>query len=126
MAAVRRGRSLRAVARQFRVSPSTAHRWVKRARGRRLDRVDFSNRSSAPRRVANWVPEDMETLVLTIRRQLRDHSDLGEFGAQAIHRELRRQGMAAVPSLRTLGRILERQSLLREVAYRLPHRYYTE
>jgi hypothetical protein len=33
----------------------------------------------------------MEDLMLNLRQQLRDHSDLGEFGAAAIRRELLQQ-----------------------------------
>jgi transposase len=50
VAAVRRGESLRAVARRFRVGPATVAHWVARAQGQRLDRVDWSDRSRAPRR----------------------------------------------------------------------------
>jgi hypothetical protein len=34
----------------------------------------------------------MENLILRIRKQLRDDSDLGEFGAAAIHRALAERG----------------------------------
>jgi hypothetical protein len=110
--AVRRGASLRSVARQFHVSPTTVQRWVERVRGQRLDRAELGDRSSAPQRVANRVRPDLEDLVLQIRRELRDHSDLGEFGAAAIRRELLTRGLAAPPSLRTIGRILERRGVL--------------
>jgi hypothetical protein len=58
------------------------------------------------------VSPDLEDLVLQIRRELHDHSDLGEFGAAAIGRELLQRGLAAPPSLRTIGRILERRGAL--------------
>jgi transposase len=109
---VRRGASLRSVARQFHVSPTTVQRWVERARGQRLDRADLSDHSSTPHGVANRVSPDLEDLVLRIRRELRDHSDLGEFGAAAIRRELLNRGLAVAPSLRTIGRILERRGVL--------------
>ena len=44
VAAVRQGASLRAVARRIHVSLQTVQRWVQRASGRRLDRVDWSDR----------------------------------------------------------------------------------
>ena len=50
--------------------------------------------------------------MLTIRRQLRKHSILGEFGAEAIHRALLQRGVEAPPSVRTLGRILDRNGAL--------------
>jgi transposase-like protein len=110
--AVRRGASLRAVARQFHVSPTTVQRWLARARGQRLDRIDLRDYSSAPYRVANRMSLALEDLVLQLRRELRDQSDLGEFGAAAIRRELLTRGLAEPPSLRTIGRILERRGAL--------------
>ena len=50
----------------------------------------------------------MEKLILTIRKQLRDTSDLGEFGAAAISDELKKRGIRNLPSLRTIGYILQR------------------
>jgi hypothetical protein len=109
VAAVRHGASLRSVASRFRVSVPTVQRWVDRAADQRLDRACFSDRISAPRRVHNRTSAKMEQLVLSIRRQLRDESDLGEFGAVAILRELNRRGLEQAPSLRTIGYILERK-----------------
>src|SRR5512132_4671695 len=46
--AVRSGQTQHEVAREFHVSPATVNRWVHHAHGRRLDRVDWSDRSRAP------------------------------------------------------------------------------
>jgi len=55
----------------------------------------------------------IEDLVVSLRRELKDTSDLGEYGARAIHRELVvRAHEAAPPSVRTVGRILERRGAL--------------
>lgn len=54
----------------------------------------------------------VEDLVVTLRRELKETSDLGEFGAAAIQRALRGRGLIAVPALRTIGRILERRGAL--------------
>jgi hypothetical protein len=107
VAAARRGCSLHAVAQQFAVSPATVLRWVRRAAGRRLDRVDWSDRPRAPRHTTRTAP-DLEALVLDIRRDLRQRSDLGFYGAAAIRDELARRGVAPLPSLRTVNRILGR------------------
>ena len=48
VAAVRRGQPLRAAAKKFSVGVATVAHWVERAKGQRLDRVDFSDRSRAP------------------------------------------------------------------------------
>ncbi|MCA1604949.1 MAG: hypothetical protein LC775_05620 [Acidobacteria bacterium] len=83
-----------------------------RARGQRLDRTDFSDLSSAPRKVHNRTTTEMEKLVLNVRQQLRETSDLGEFGAAAISRELSRRGLEKLPGVRTIGYILERHGAL--------------
>jgi len=110
--AVRRGASISHVAERFRVSRSTVRLWVRRAAGKRLDRVDWSDRPSGRRQPLNRTAMEMEDRVLSVRTELREHSDLGEYGAEAIHRELVAQGVEAVPSVRTLGRILERRGVL--------------
>jgi hypothetical protein len=109
--AVRAGCSVRAVARQFRVSLLTVQRWVQRAGRQRLDRVDWSDRSHRPRRIRRTAPE-LEERVVTLRSQLRDESDLGEFGARAIHRALLELPVPRAPAVRTIGRILERRGVL--------------
>jgi putative transposase len=103
---------LRQVAKQFRVSLSTVQLWVERAANQRLDRVDWSDRSPGRREPVNKTPKEMEDLVLTIRRELKEVSALGEYGAQAICDELQRRRIKPLPSLRTIGRILERQGAL--------------
>lgn len=112
VAMARRGCSIREIARKFRVSRPTVERWIERAQGKRLDRTSFNDRSCAPRTVANRTNSETEELVLNIRRELKEHSALGEFGAVAIRRELQTRSLRPVPSLRTLGRILERGGAL--------------
>jgi hypothetical protein len=53
----------------------------------------------------------LEDHIIVLRRRLREHSILGEYGAAAIRRELLddRELPWPVPSLRTIGRILERR-----------------
>jgi transposase len=111
VAAVRRGASQRAVAKDFGVALSCVQRWMARAEGRRLDRVDFDDCSSAPKRTRR-VDATTEQQVLDVRRWLRDRSPLGEYGAEAIHREMLARGIEPCPSLRTIGRILQRRGVL--------------
>ena len=120
--AIRRGSSLRRVARRFGVSHMTVQRWCQRAAGLRLGRVDLSSRPAGTRRPPNRTPRAMERRILTIRRALQRHSALGEHGAAAIHAQLLAQGLACVPSVRTIGRILFRNGLLdgRRRVRRLP------
>jgi transposase-like protein len=109
---VRRGVSARRVAQRFGVSHSTVRYWVRRAGQRRLDRVDWSDEPRGPHHPANRTDASKERLVLSVRHQLREHSDLGEYGAEAIHRELVRRGIDGLPSVRTIGRILDRHGAL--------------
>jgi hypothetical protein len=112
VAAMRRGVSMRQVAKKFRVALSTVQYWVQRAWKHRLDRVEWSDRPRGPRIPANKSARALEDLVLTLRRQLKESSDLGEFGAHAIYRELQDRGVTPLPSVRTLGRILARRGAL--------------
>lgn len=115
VSAVRRKQSVRATAARFGVSPHTVQRWVAHAAGQRLDRVDWSG-ARGGRRAGQATAPEVEALVVELRTELRDRSALGEFGAAAIRRELVRRAktlrLERVPSVRTVGRILERRGAL--------------
>ena len=89
VAAVRRGRSMRWVARSFGVASATVQFRCRRAAGRRLAAVDWSDRPPGCRHPANRTGAVTEELVLTVRRHLRDVSVLGECGAVAIRAVVR-------------------------------------
>src|SRR2546421_2877791 len=108
--AVRGGRSLRQVARRFRVGLATVHRWVRRAGRGRLDRVEWTNRPSIAHDTRR-TPRTLEERVLSLRQQLKT-SDLGQFGAVAIHQALQPESLDSLPCVRTVGRILERSGVL--------------
>ena len=112
VAASRRGIALREVARRFGVALATVRLWVARAEGSRLDRVDFAAKPPGRPRPVNRSSQELEDLVLTLRVELKDRSDLGEFGARAIRAALEAKGIAPLPSARTIGRILERRGAL--------------
>ena len=88
---VREQVSLRAVAAKFRVSLSTVQRWVARAGEQPLDQVDWSDRPAGCRASPRRTSKRVEDRVLRVRRRLKTKSDLGEYGAVAIRRELERQ-----------------------------------
>lgn len=111
VAMVRHGASLRAVARNMRVSLDTVQRWVARAEGQRLDRVDWTDHAPIAHTIHRTAPR-LEALILKLRRELQEQSDLGEFGAFAIHRALVAHGTPHIPGIRTIGRILERRGVL--------------
>ena len=110
VAAVRAGESQRSVARRFGVGLATVQLWVGRAGEEPLERVEWSDRSSAPRRVRRTAL-GLEDHIVDLRRHLRDRSILGEHGAVAIHRALLDDERLTwpVPAVRTIGRILERR-----------------
>jgi hypothetical protein len=109
---IRAGGGMREVARAFRVSLSVIQRWVGRAAGRRLDRVDWSSKPTSVTRPSNRTRRDVEALVLTLREQLEKSSDLGEHGADAIFSAMADRAVERPPSVRTIGRILERSGVL--------------
>lgn len=113
VAAVRAGQSQRAVAKSFGVSLATVQLWLRRADGERLDRVDWSDRSSTRHHVSRLDP-GLEDLILDLRRELRETSILGEYGAVAIQRALleRPDVPRPVPAVRTIGRVLDRRGAL--------------
>lgn len=112
VAAVRRGVALRAVARRFRVSLATVQYWLGRAGQERLDGVDWTDAPRGGRRVARATSERTEDLILRLRKRLKLSSDLGEFGAAAIHQVLAERGVKRIPTIRTIGRILLRRGAL--------------
>ena len=112
VAAVRRGQTQRAVARRFGIGLGHLQYWLARTRGQRLDRVDWSNQSNAPRAHGRQTKTSVQRRVLALRRELRQ-SDLGFVGAQAIQDALRTEcPHRRLPSLRTIGRILKRHGAL--------------
>ena len=113
VAEVREGASQREVARRHGVSLATVQLWVGRAGDLPLDAVDWRNRPKARHR-SSRTDGAMEERIIEARRFLREQSVLGEYGADAIRRELERQGdlPGPLPSVRTIGRVLERRGAL--------------
>src|SRR4051794_28332536 len=103
---------MRAVAKRFGVSLCTVQRWVARSKGKRLDRADLSDRGSGPPVQAGRTGTAVEDVVLAARADLKANSDLGEYGAVAVHDCLVARGVEDVPSARTINRIFERRGVL--------------
>jgi len=83
-AAGRAGESQRSVARRYGVSLFTVQAWARRAQGRRLDRVDWTDHPSGPSSSPRRTDDAIEDLILQVRRELKETSDLGEFGAALV------------------------------------------
>ena len=109
--AIRQGKSQRQVAREFGISRSTVQYWCGRAFGKRLDRVEWETQPPIPHRTTR-TSCDMEDRILAVRKELREDSVLGEYSARAIRDELVYRRIDSVPSVRTIGRILERRGAL--------------
>ena len=103
--AVRSGVSQREAARRFGVALRTVQRWWERAGKKELEVVAWEDRRRTPHRVANKTDGEVERRICALRQELKDHSALGFWGAQAIAEQLRLDGTSAVPSLRTINRM---------------------
>jgi hypothetical protein len=111
VAAVRAGESFRSVANRFHVGVATVHHWFRRAHHQRLDRMEWSDRPPIAHHTRRSAPAT-EDLILSLRRELKESSALGEYGDAAIQGELQARQFTPLPSLRTIARILERRGAL--------------
>lgn len=100
---------MREAAQAFGCGKSTIELWVARARGYRLDRVDFTDRKSG--RAWNRTPADVEQRIAQLRRVLREDSILGEYGARAIEAALHIEMQGREPSEASINRVLSRLGL---------------
>lgn len=92
---------------------SSVQYWLSKAAETRLDRVNFTDTPPGRPQPVNRTAAEIETIILELRQHLAASSVLGEFGAEAIHQHLRenpsRYGLQqAIPSVRTINRILQR------------------
>jgi hypothetical protein len=93
------------------MSVGAAAYWVERARGKRIDRVQFAN--CKPGRAWNRTSAGLEQRILSVRADLREHSVLGEYGPDAIGLALRdNDSVRHVPARMTIYRVLARHGVL--------------
>lgn len=97
---------MRAVAREFGVDVSTVSFWVERSVGQRLDRFSFTDNRRG--RAWNRIEPAVERHILQTRAHLREHSVLGEYGADAIGRALHEELSDTLVSRATINRVLKR------------------
>ena len=117
--AVRAGMSMREAASEFGFSKSAVERWVARARGQRLDRVDLKERKTG--RAWNRTASEVEQRIAELRTQLRG-GVLGEHGARTIRTTLQEE-LCHVPSEASINRVLSRlglQDAVRRIRRRAP------
>lgn len=111
VAAVRAGMALREASRKFEVTLSTVQRWVRRAEGRALPKVDWSDRSHAPHHRCGRCAESTRRAIVALRSDLANGA-LGFVGASAIHEQLQCKLGESCPSVRTIGRVLRMEGLV--------------
>ena len=99
------------MARRFGIALCTVQYWVRWAQGKRLDRVDWSDRSRTPCHPQR-TSQKIEQEVLRLRKWLKEQSVLGEYGAPAIHREMQARAIRPCPAIPTISRILRRHGVL--------------
>lgn len=96
------------------MSLATVQFWLQRAQDQPLDHVDWEDNSHAPHQQASQTPQETEEHILKLRQELAKQSDLGEYGAQAIRRDLlasAKDDPQTVPALATINRILKRHGV---------------
>jgi hypothetical protein len=108
------------VAKRFGVALGMVSKWIQRAKGKRLDRVDWQDRPRGNPRPVNRTPRRIIQRILHLRTWLKRHSALGEYGAAAIRTQLQTQHTSPLPSIRTIGRILARHGLVQRQRIRRP------
>lgn len=114
VAAVRAGHSQRSVAHQFGVSLATVQFWLQRAQDKPLDQMNWEDASHAPHQQAQQTSPEIEAHILKRRQELAKQSDLGEYGAKAIRKNLLDSDPktpGTVPSIATINRILKRHGV---------------
>lgn len=102
---IRHGASQRQVAKKYGYHFSTVQYWIKRTAGQRLDRINWNDRPPIANKVTR-TSKAIEDKILDLRKELREDSDLGEYGAEAVYRELVSQGIKDAPCPRTIARIV--------------------
>lgn len=101
------GEAIAAVSSSIGYSREWLYKWLDRYRSG--DPEWFRERSRRPRHRPLQTPEEIDLLVETTRARL---EEAGEFcGAQAIRWDLEDQNVQALPSIRTINRMLARQGL---------------
>lgn len=111
VAAVGAGESQRSVARRFRVPLSTVQHWLRRAAQQPEAASAFEERPKGRAIPQNRTDAALERQVIGMRQTLRQ-SALGFVGAEAIAQQLHARGEVGLPSVRTIGRILQRHGAL--------------
>jgi transposase InsO family protein len=102
--ATQEGANIRALCRQFTISPTTAYAWL--ARYAEEGTAGLTEHSRRPHTSPRQTPPELEAVVVALREQQ------PTWGGRKLHRALRDQGVGDVPSPATCTAILRRHGLL--------------
>ena len=100
------GDNIEAICRDLRCAKSWLYKW--RARYQADDPEWATGRSTQPRRKPRQTPQPIAQRVITLHQTLVQSGQQGS--AAAIQQGLTQQGIAPIPSLRTIYRILQRHA----------------
>ncbi|MHC2435302.1 helix-turn-helix domain-containing protein [Bradyrhizobium sp. USDA 4451] len=100
MLATAPGANIRALCRQFEVSPKTAYKFL--ARVRTMGSQGYQDLSRRPHRSARRTPDTVERDILSVR------AGQPQWGGRRIARELRQRGLTKVPAPSTITTVLAR------------------
>ena|SRR2546426_851353 len=100
------GDKIEAICRDLHCAKSWLYKW--KARYQADDPAWTTGLSTQPRRKPSQTPQPIAQSVVTLRRRLVQSGKPGS--AAAIQQGLQQQGMAPIPSLRTMYRILQRHA----------------
>lgn len=102
--ALAKGANMRALCREYGISPTTGYKWLDRFRRQGI--AGLEDRSRRPHTSPTRTPEAMEQRVLDLRDK---HP---AWGGRKIHRVLRNEGIVGVPPPSTITEILRRHERL--------------
>lgn len=103
----KKSKNFSVLCREFGITRRTGYKWVNRALKENLHSCDrFSNRSTAPKHVANKTSSDIEALVLDVRKEN------PAWGGKTIRKVLENAGCDALPCVKTCNNILKRNGCI--------------
>ena len=100
------GDKIEAICREMHCSKSWLYKW--KVRYQANDPGWAERLTTRPKRSPSHTPQPIEQAVVTLHRMLVQSGKRGS--AASVQEQLRQQGIAPLPSLRTISRILQRQA----------------
>lgn len=115
--AAERSNNFSEICREFGITRRTGYKWMARAVAAESLSDRFSNRSTAPKNVANKTPSETEVLILDCRKEN------PAWGGKTIRKVLENDGHSKLPCVKTCNNILKRNGCI-DPAESLKHKPY--